>query len=46
MTRQRSEARRQAGQRPGPEASIGKIALTNNLAALCHLLSGSPSVPG
>ena len=39
ITRLRSEARRQAGQRPGPEASIGKIALTNNLAALCHLLS-------
>jgi alkylation response protein AidB-like acyl-CoA dehydrogenase len=39
VTRQRSEARRRAGQRPGPEMSVGKLALTNNLAALCHLLS-------
>jgi alkylation response protein AidB-like acyl-CoA dehydrogenase len=39
VTRLRSEARRRAGQRPGPEMSIGKIALTNNLAALCHLIS-------
>jgi alkylation response protein AidB-like acyl-CoA dehydrogenase len=39
ISRLRSEARRQAGQRPGPEMSIGKIALTNNLAALCHLIS-------
>ena len=39
ITRLRSEARRKAGQRPGPEMSIGKIALTNNLAALSHLVS-------
>ena len=39
LTRMRAEARRQAGQRPGPEMSMGKIALTNNLAALCHLVS-------
>ena len=39
LNRQRAEARRKAGQRPGPEMSIGKIALTNNLAALCHLVS-------
>ena len=39
VTRMRAEARRQAGQRPGPEMSMGKIALTNNLAALCHLVS-------
>jgi alkylation response protein AidB-like acyl-CoA dehydrogenase len=39
VTRLRAEARRAAGQRPGPEMSMGKIALTNNLAALCHLVS-------
>jgi alkylation response protein AidB-like acyl-CoA dehydrogenase len=39
ITRLRSEARRKAGQRPGPEMSIGKIALTNNLAALSRLVS-------
>ena len=39
LTRLRAEARRAAGQRPGPEMSMGKIALTNNLAALCHLVS-------
>lgn len=39
VTRQRAEARRKAGQRPGPEMSMGKIALTNNLAALSHLVS-------
>jgi len=39
VTRMRAEARRKAGQRPGPEMSMGKIALTNNLAALCHLVS-------
>ena len=39
ITRMRAEARRKAGQRPGPEMSMGKIALTNNLAALCHLVS-------
>ena len=39
LTRLRAEARRKAGQRPGPEMSMGKIALTNNLAALCHLVS-------
>jgi len=41
ITRLRSEARRKAGQRPGPEMSIGKIALTNNLAALSHLVSAT-----
>ena len=39
LTRMRADARRRAGQRPGPEMSMGKIALTNNLAALCHLVS-------
>jgi alkylation response protein AidB-like acyl-CoA dehydrogenase len=39
LTRLRADARRRAGQRPGPEMSMGKIALTNNLAALCHLVS-------
>jgi alkylation response protein AidB-like acyl-CoA dehydrogenase len=39
LTRLRADARRKAGQRPGPEMSMGKIALTNNLAALCHLVS-------
>ena len=39
LTRLRADARRPAGQRPGPEMSMGKIALTNNLAALCHLVS-------
>jgi alkylation response protein AidB-like acyl-CoA dehydrogenase len=38
MTRQRSEANLRAGQRPGPEMSIGKLALTNNLAAVSHLV--------
>ncbi len=35
----RSEARRRAGQRPGPEASIGKLALTGNLQRLSDLIS-------
>ena len=39
VTRLRAEARRKAGQRPGPEMSMGKIALTNNLAALVRLVS-------
>jgi len=38
MTRMRSDARRRAGQRPGPEMSIGKLALTGNLATLCHVV--------
>jgi alkylation response protein AidB-like acyl-CoA dehydrogenase len=38
MTRLRSDARRRAGQRPGPEMSIGKLALTANLAKLCHVV--------
>ena len=39
MTRLRSEARLRAGQAPGPEMSIGKIALTNNLRALVQFVS-------
>jgi alkylation response protein AidB-like acyl-CoA dehydrogenase len=39
MTRQRSEAARRGGQRPGPEMSIGKLALTNNLQSLAELVS-------
>ncbi|MGC0367341.1 alkylation response protein AidB-like acyl-CoA dehydrogenase [Rhodococcus sp. 27YEA15] len=39
MTRLRSEAKLRAGQRPGPEMSIGKLALTNNLAAVSRLVS-------
>jgi alkylation response protein AidB-like acyl-CoA dehydrogenase len=38
MTRMRSDGRRRAGQRPGPEMSIGKLALTGNLATLCHVV--------
>jgi alkylation response protein AidB-like acyl-CoA dehydrogenase len=38
MTRLRIEAAVRSGQRPGPEMSIGKIALTNNLAAVGHLV--------
>ncbi|MFE5703929.1 acyl-CoA dehydrogenase family protein [Rhodococcus koreensis] len=38
-TRLRSQARLRAGQRPGPEMSIGKLALTNNLASLSRLVS-------
>lgn len=39
LTRQRSEASMRAGQRPGPEMSIGKLALTNNLRSLSDLVS-------
>ena len=39
-TRLRIEARRRAGQAPGPELSTGKLALTQNLAAVSHLVSG------
>lgn len=38
MTRLRAEAKLRAGQPPGPEMSIGKIALTNNLAELTALV--------
>ena len=38
LTRMRSEARRRAGQRPGPEMSVGKVALSKNLAALCAVV--------
>jgi alkylation response protein AidB-like acyl-CoA dehydrogenase len=38
MTRMRSEARLRAGQAPGPEMSIGKISLTNNLLALVQFV--------
>jgi alkylation response protein AidB-like acyl-CoA dehydrogenase len=39
MTRLRAEAKLRAGQRPGPEMSIGKIALTNNLAGVTKIVS-------
>jgi alkylation response protein AidB-like acyl-CoA dehydrogenase len=39
MTRMRSEAKLRAGQAPGPEMSIGKISLTNNLSALVQFVS-------
>jgi alkylation response protein AidB-like acyl-CoA dehydrogenase len=39
LTRQRSEASLRAGQRPGPEMSIAKLALTNNLQSLGELVS-------
>ncbi|HEX4862886.1 MAG TPA: acyl-CoA dehydrogenase family protein [Acidimicrobiales bacterium] len=39
LTRQRSETSMRAGQRPGPEMSIGKLALTNNLRSLSDLVS-------
>jgi alkylation response protein AidB-like acyl-CoA dehydrogenase len=38
MTRLRTEARLRAGQPPGPEMSIGKISLTNNLMALVQFV--------
>jgi alkylation response protein AidB-like acyl-CoA dehydrogenase len=38
FTRQRTEAATRVGQRPGPEMSIGKLALTANLQALSDLL--------
>jgi alkylation response protein AidB-like acyl-CoA dehydrogenase len=37
-TRARAEARVRAGHPPGPEMSIGKLALTDNLAAFSRLL--------
>jgi alkylation response protein AidB-like acyl-CoA dehydrogenase len=39
MTRMRSEAKLRAGQAPGPEMSIGKISLTNNLRTLVQFVS-------
>jgi alkylation response protein AidB-like acyl-CoA dehydrogenase len=41
LTRQRSEAALRAGERPGPEMSIGKLALTNNLRSLAELVSAA-----
>jgi alkylation response protein AidB-like acyl-CoA dehydrogenase len=38
MTRLRIEGQLRTGQRPGPEMSIGKLALTNNLAQVSHLV--------
>lgn len=38
LTRQRSEANLRAGHRPGPEMSLGKISLTNNLAAVTKIV--------
>jgi alkylation response protein AidB-like acyl-CoA dehydrogenase len=38
MSRLRAEAKLRSGQRPGPEMSIGKVALTENLQAMTHLL--------
>jgi alkylation response protein AidB-like acyl-CoA dehydrogenase len=38
FTRQRTEASLRAGQRPGPEMSIGKLGLTRNLQVLSQLL--------
>lgn len=38
LTRRRAEAKVRAGQQPGPEMSIGKLALTKNLAEMAHLL--------
>jgi alkylation response protein AidB-like acyl-CoA dehydrogenase len=38
MTRQRIEAGLRAGQPPGPEMSIGKLALTNNLGRLSQIV--------
>ena len=37
--RARAEAAAKAGQLPGPEMSLSKLALTRNLAALAHLVS-------
>jgi alkylation response protein AidB-like acyl-CoA dehydrogenase len=39
MTRLRTEAKQRAGQPPGPDMSIGKISLTNNLLALVQFVS-------
>jgi alkylation response protein AidB-like acyl-CoA dehydrogenase len=38
MSRLRAEAKLRSGQRPGPEMSIGKVALTENLQTMTHLL--------
>jgi alkylation response protein AidB-like acyl-CoA dehydrogenase len=38
-TRLRAEGRRRAGQPPGPEMSMGKVALTDNLAAVARLVT-------
>jgi alkylation response protein AidB-like acyl-CoA dehydrogenase len=38
-TRLRADARRRAGQPPGPEMSIGKLALTDNLARVAALVT-------
>lgn len=38
-TRLRAEAARRAGQAPGPEGSLGKLALTRNLRALSDLVT-------
>lgn len=39
MTRERIEARLRTGQAPGPEMSIGKLALTQNLAGVTRIVS-------
>jgi alkylation response protein AidB-like acyl-CoA dehydrogenase len=38
-TRLRADARHRAGQPPGPEMSMGKVALTDNLAAVSRLVT-------
>jgi alkylation response protein AidB-like acyl-CoA dehydrogenase len=38
MTRERIEARLRTGQAPGPEMSIGKLSLTNNLARVSSVV--------
>jgi alkylation response protein AidB-like acyl-CoA dehydrogenase len=38
LTRQRADATARAGQRPGPEMSIGKLSLTHNLATVSKLV--------